>query len=414
MAGSGAAAVAATDSGNIRGLLAVATAGLLGQAAAEDYANDWTVNLAHLNYYEPDRVNVRSTQVNVSGQVNDDARIRAGLVLDSMTGATPSGAVEGSNVVSNTGTSGGGFDVDGGSSSVSEFDDTRLAVDLGWEQTYGRMVRINYGAYASVEHDFVALGSSIQGDLDLNNRNTTLSLGLGFETDESGQRDGSTPEPLSNVDDQSFYGQGERNTYDVLVGVTQVIDRRTIAQLDYSFSRSMGYHNDPYKVFSRADDDDVEAERYYEARPDVRNRHSLYGSMRYQREDGDIVGASASYYQDDWGVYGATLDGSFRNHLRSRGNFLEPYGRLHYQSAADFYLRTLGMDEALPEFASADSRLSEMLAVTAGLKYSTPVRDWGILQLRGGYYYQHLFEAVQDNNQAITAQIGFEFGNRYR
>lgn len=407
--------MAATDPKPIRGLLAAATASLLGQAAAEDYANDWTVNLAYLNYYEPDRVNVRSTQVNASGQLSDDARIRAGLVLDSMTGATPSGAVEGANVVSNTGTSGGGFDVDGGSSSTAEFEDTRLAVDLGWEQSYGRMVRINYGAYASVEHDFVALGSSVQGDLDLNNRNTTLTLGLGVETDDAGQRDGSTPEPLSNVDDQSFYGQGERNTYDAMVGITQVIDRRTIAQIDYSYSLSLGYHNDPYKVFSRADADDVEAERYYEARPDSRQRHSLYGSMRRQRDNGDIVGSSLSFYGDDWGVYGATLDSSYRQHLQGgRGNFVEPYGRLHYQTAADFYLRSLGMDDELPEFASADSRLSEMLALTLGLKFSQPVGDWGVMQVRASYYHQHLIDSVQDANQALTFQLGFEFGERYR
>ncbi|MCH8552005.1 MAG: DUF3570 domain-containing protein [Natronospirillum sp.] len=406
--------MAATDQRNIRGMLALATTGLLGQAAAQDFANDWTVNLAYLNYFEPDRVNVQSFYGKASGQISDDAHISVGVVLDTMTGATPSGAVEGSNVVANTGTSGGGFEVDGTSSSLADFDDTRLAVDLDWEHTYGRFVRVNYGAYASVEGDFAALGASVKGNVDLNNRNTTLALGLGAEGDQSSQRDGRTPEPMSNVTDQSFYGEGRRNTYDVLLGVTQVLGRRTIAQVNLTYTHSLGYHNDPYKVFSRADEDDVEAERYYENRPDERIRGALYTSLRHQLTDGDIIGGSLRYYQDDWGVEAVTGELSYRLHIAGRGSYVEPFGRAHYQTEADFYLRTLGMDEELPEYASADARLGELQAYTGGLKFSQPVLDWGTLQIRGSYYYQRFEDANYDDNQAFIAQLGFEFGSRYR
>ncbi|MEX1058159.1 MAG: DUF3570 domain-containing protein, partial [Natronospirillum sp.] len=375
--------MAATDRKNISALLAVATSGLLGQAAAQEYANDWTVNLAYLNYLERDRVNVQSFMADARGQISDDACIKVGVVLDTMTGATPSGAVKNSNVVTSTGTSGGGFEVDGSSTSLADFSDTRLAVNSDWEHSYGRFVRVNYGTYASVEHDFVALGASIKGNVDLNDRLTTLALGVGMEGDENAQRDGTTPGPLTDVKDQTFYGAGRRNSYSGLAGITQVLGRHTVAQVNLTYTHSLGYHNDPYKVISVADDEDVEAERYYENRPDERVRVALYSSLRHQRQNGHIVGSSLRFYQDDWGVEAVTGELSYQVHLQGQSRkFFEPFGRVHYQTAADFYRRVLPLYGDLPAYASADNRLSEMQSYTAGLKYSVPVLDWGTLQVR--------------------------------
>lgn len=402
--------MAATDKKSVRALLAMATGTLLTQSpAAQEYNNDWITNVTYLNYAERDRITVQSYILNIRGQISDDAKVQVGVVLDTMTGATPTGAVDGDSIVSSTGTSGGGFDVSGEGTSLAQFSDRRLSVDANWEQSYGRMFRVAYGSYASVESDFNAIGGSVKASLDVNERMTTLSVGFGAEADENAKRDGTTPGPMSNVEDAVFYDAGKRNSFNGLIGVTQVLDRRTVAQLNLTYALSMGYHSDPYKVFSRADGADVELKRYYEGRPDERQRLALYSSVKRHRTDGTIVGGSARLYNDDWGVQSLTIDGQYRHPLLSGwADFIEPYARVHYQTAADFYRRSLEPTAELPQYASSDNRLAQMQSYTLGLKFSVPLNSWGVLQPRLSYLYQAFQDATYSNNQALILSISWE------
>ncbi|MFC3853967.1 DUF3570 domain-containing protein [Salinispirillum marinum] len=401
--------MAATDHASIKAMLALATTSLLGDAAtAQTFANDWKTNITYLDYRERDRVTVQSYIANIRGQINDDAIIQVGVALDTMSGATPTGAIDGSSVVTSTGTSGGGFDVSGQGTAYAQFSDTRLSVDTNWEQTYTRNFRVAYGGYASVESDFTALGGSLKASLDLNNRQTTVSLGGGFEADTNAKRDGFTPEPLSNVDDAIFYDAGRRNTFSSLVGITQVVNRTTVAQLNLTYTHSLGYHTDPYKVFSQANEG-VEQERYYEGRPDERRRTAVYSSLRQRQSGGNILGGSARWYMDDWGVNSLTVDGSYRILLGgSGGRYFEPFARVHAQTAADFYLHALEPGADMPDFASADSRLGQMQSYSAGVRLNVPIADWGNLLPRISYYHQEFQDATHERNQAIIISVGLE------
>lgn len=405
--------MAVTNHKRISTALALATSSLLGQSAvAQPYANDWQINAGFLNYQEKGRVSVQSYTARVQGQVSDDASVQLGVVLDTMSGSTPTGAVKDSTVVSNTGTSGGGFNVAGQGTSMADFEDTRLAVDGSWEQSHSREFRMTYGAYVSVEKDFTAIGASVKGSLDVNDRLTTLTAGLGVEADENSQRDGTTPEPLSSVGDASFNRQGRRNTYDALLGITQVIDRRTVAQLNLTYTHSFGYHTDPYKVFSATDSDGIEFARYYEKRPEQRQRLALFSSLRQQQLDGNILGGSLRLYHDDWGVNALTSEASYRFNTAGQRRFTEPFGRVHMQTAADFYLRSLQMGEPLPRYASADNRLAQMQSYTLGVNVGIPVARWGLLQGRASYFYQVFQDATYDRNRALILSLNYAFGQR--
>lgn len=401
--------MAVTDHTSIKAMLALATTSLLGNAAtAQSFANDWKTNITYLDYRERDRVTVQSYIANIRGQLSDDVIIQVGVALDTMSGATPTGAIDGSSVVTSTGTSGGGFDVSGQGTAYAQFNDTRLSVDANWEHTYTRNFRLAYGGYASVESDFTAIGGSLKASLDLNNRQTTLSVGGGFEGDKNAKRDGFTPEPLSNVEDAIFYEAGRRNTFSSLVGITQVVNRTTVAQVNLTYTHSLGYHTDPYKVFSQANEG-VEQERYYEGRPDERRRTALYGSLKQRRDSGDIIGGSARLYYDDWGIYSFTLDSSYRYMLESgRGRYLEPFGRIYAQTAADFYLQSLTPGTDMPQYASADSRLGQMQSYSAGIRFNVPIADWGYLLPRISYYHQEFQDATHERNQAVIISVGLE------
>ena len=78
-------------------------------------------------------------------------------------------------------------------------------------------------------------------------------------------------------------GSDSKTVADLLVGVTQVLGKRTIGQLNYAFSNSSGYLTDPYKLLSVVDPitgDPVAGPGglslyLFEGRPDARTKHSL-------------------------------------------------------------------------------------------------------------------------------------------
>jgi hypothetical protein len=48
-------------------------------------------------------------------------------------------------------------------------------------------------------------------------------------------------------------GSETKDIIDVVIGVTQVVSRKMLVQLNYSFSNSSGYLTDPYKILSLVD-----------------------------------------------------------------------------------------------------------------------------------------------------------------
>lgn len=412
----GRAAVAATrDSGStprpIGRLLACATASLLGQTsqAAEVYSNDWSVDLSYYTYSEDDRVDVDSYIASVRGNLSDRDEIKLGVVLDTLTGATPTGAVQSSSITTVTGTSGAGFSTSGEAQALAPFDDTRLAVDAEWTRELNRTLRIRPNAYVSIESDYEALGGGITLEKDTSDKQTTFSFAIGGSSDTVSQIDGTTPVPLSDVQDQDFAEEGERETIDAVVGVTRIINARTIAQFNLFWSQSDGYHTDPYKVVSIANDSDIELRRIYERRPDDRSRQGFFTSWAHEfAGSGQTLAFDYRYYTDDWGVDSNTIGVRYRfPEVPTRASFLEPFGRLYHQSAADFYVRNLGVGEPVPTFVSADNRLAELQSVTIGLKWGIRVGNNGTLKLRAFRFEQEFDNAVFEENTANVFHITF-------
>ena len=132
---------------------------------------------------------------------------------------------------------------------------------------------------------------------------------------------------------------------DVLLGVTQVINKRTIMQFNYSLSSSSGYLTDPYKLLSVIDAttgktavDVSGAPIYvYEQRPDSRTKHAFFWQTKYMLERGDVIDGSYRFMTDDWGVTSHTID--LKYHWQLDHAYLEPHLRYYLQSEADFYHR---------------------------------------------------------------------------
>jgi hypothetical protein len=384
--------------GSIRAALAGAGAALLAPVTPAS-AQDWKVDSAVLYYQESDgRVRAIEPVVSVRRTDGNDRTWGAKLTLDSLTGASPNGAVPQPGLQTFTSPSGGStYDIQGGRLPLDpSFHDTRVALNVSLEQPLWG-AKLATGINFSTEYDFLSLGANAALAWDFNNRNTTLSLGAAFETDRI-KPVGGTPPPLTPAfSGAANGGQETRNVTDLLVGLTQIMSRTWLVQANVGFGRSSGMHTDPYKIVSVVDGMSglVTGDRYvYESRPRSRSRTSLY--LQSKSAFGtDVLDVSYRFYRDDWGIHSHTAEVRYR--FQSAGGwYLEPVLRGYRQTAADFWRGWLVeggewssvSHTASLANASADPRLAALTATTVGLKFGLPLGRASELSLRIGSYRQ--------------------------
>ena len=382
--------------------LAAAACALLGTSSgptvAQEQERRWRFDTALMYYDEGDRVRDVSANFLVQRIYRNFHNLTLKLTVDSLTGASASGAVPARAAQTFTTPSGNdSYTVGAGETPLDPtFFDTRFALSAAWSQRFAKMSSFEVGLSVSKEFDYFHAGVNGTYSRDFNQRNTTLSIGLAFASD-SIDPEGGTPAPLSPMlpeDDLSNrLGSDSKTVGDLTIGVTQIFGRRTVAQFNYGFSSSSGYLSDPYKLLSVVDPltgDPVAGpgnlNRYlFEARPDSRTRHTIYGKLRHHLSR-DIVSVSYRFMTDDWGIDSHTLD--FRYRFKLANSYIQPHVRYYMQGAADFYARVLFDGDPTPDYASADYRLGEFDAYTLGVKYGRPLGDgkeWG---LRVEYYSQ--------------------------
>jgi hypothetical protein len=439
-----AAVVATKKPISITGVLAAATCTLLGshlpEAVQAQEDPNWDFDTALLYYGEDnDRVQDLSITALARRTYIDDRILALGITIDALTGASPNGALPQAFAQTFTQPSGKHVFVTPANELPIDdsFRDTRVALTANWEQPLGRLYQINVGASASNEFDYLHTGVNARIARDFNQRNTTVSAGIAFASDRIDPI-GGIPDGLSqmlNVGDLSNRGSDDSKTIvDVVLGVTQVISRNLLVQVNYSYSDSSGYLSDPYKIVSVVDAvtgdavpvaptpgvDGPSHLNFHEHRPDERVKQSLYSQAKYY-SGGKVLDISYRYMTDDWEIDSHTVDLRYRWPVGS-SSYLEPHLRYYTQTAADFYALNLIDGQALPEYASADYRLGEFDAITVGLKYGWTTKGGNDMNVRLEFYQQSgdvsaselIGNQVNQDNypdlNAIIFQFGYGFG----
>lgn len=388
---------------NIASALGLAACALLGTSATAqaEINKDWQFDTAVLYYGETDRVMATEAMINGKKEFADDHFLNLRLTLDTLTGASANGAVAQPDVQTFTRPSGNGqYDVKPGETPLDDtFRDTRVQLNAQWTQPLARDYTFSSGVHISKEYDYLSLGVNGSLAIDFNKKNTTLSLGGSYFNDtfnpEGGIPIAFTSMPVGDSKaatwDDTFNStrltdQDDKTTTDLLIGVTQIINRRMLVQLNYSHSIVDGYQSDPFKVLSVVNSEGLAQDYLYENRPDKRTKQSVYLQSKVHL-DSSIVDVSYRYMWDDWEINSHTVDTRWRLLLWD-DSYLEPHFRYYQQSAAEFYQPFLNAAEALPQYASADYRIGEMDAYTLGLEYGTKLSNGHALSLRAEYYTQ--------------------------
>jgi hypothetical protein len=267
------------------------------------------------------------------------------------------------------------------------FYDRRIAGHIGWEQSLTSTLKLEGGFAYSKEHDYRSENASLGVSKDFNAHNTTLNAGFNYESDLSSPL-GGTPTPLTEMSGEWKGPDASRHEIDAVFGITQVMSRRWLATLSYSYADDHGYQNDPYKIISVVDPVSGQpTSQLYESRPDARRKQSLFLDNKIHLTR-DVVAISMRGYKDDWGIKSVTADLRYRYQI-GRDYYLEPHVRYYEQGAADFFRYYLVAGDSLPQYASADTRLGKFHALTYGLKYGMPVNEGSEFNVRVEYYDQH-------------------------
>ncbi|NOZ51934.1 MAG: DUF3570 domain-containing protein [Gammaproteobacteria bacterium] len=428
---------------SIRNALTTATCTLLGggasaQASATEVATPWEFDSALLYYSETDRVTAIEPVIKMRKELNDNEFINFRIVVDSLTGSSASGAVPMPFAQTFTQPSGNKTYTTNANETPLDpsFKDTRVALNAEWEKPLSRTLKSNLGANISKEYDYTSLGASASFSQDVNARNTTLTGGISLSYDII-EPVGGVPLGLTEMPD---FADGEKiledsddtkTVVDLLFGVTQVINRKTLMQLNYTYGSSRGYLTDPYKILSIIDDTvganfgeiinqgaNDGASYRYEARPDSRAGQSLYWKVVHQFEE-DVINASYRYYWDDWGISSHTIDMRYRYQIGG-GHYLQPHLRYYVQSEADFYTPyLLDSNNTTVKEASSDYRLGDMTTTTIGLLYGVALTASSEFTFRGELMTQSgdepsKFGALSNQTlfpdvDAIIVQIGYSF-----
>jgi hypothetical protein len=430
------------DKDNFNATLAAATCALLGSAAtpvaAEEEAGRWSFDSTLLYYGESDdRVQDVSAAVSALRDFGDERKLSATLTADTLTGASASGAIALNRPQTFTSPSGRAvYTTAPGDVPLDDtFLDTRFALNASWSQPLARLYTFSAGASFSTEYDYTHLGANLSLARDFNKRNTTLSAGVAWSQDDVDPV-GGRPIPLSQMLDvgngaNKRNGGESKDVLDLLLGFTQVLNRTTVLRVNYSYSDSSGYLNDPYKLLSVVDPltgdtlvrtpigQGPDGVYLFESRPDKRTKQSLYAEVKHAFGT-PVMHFAYRYMTDDWGIDSNTAEVRVRWPLGD--GYIEPQLRYYTQSAADFYRASLVGGAALPRYASADFRLGDFDATTLGIKYGHGTAGGNEWSIRAEYYQQNGSVPREQiiGNQANREQypdlsaVIVQFGYRFR
>ncbi len=157
-------------------LLSVATCTLLTAApaiAAEAVSTQaWHVDVGAMNYAEEDRIRVHEGTIRLWRQLDEDRSLTVRASYDSVSGSSPTGAVK---IHSRSGASGTGY--------VARFETERTGIGADWDTALTEKTHLTITADHSTQPSYDSTGVGATLARDFNQRNTTVTAGIGFSQD---------------------------------------------------------------------------------------------------------------------------------------------------------------------------------------------------------------------------------------
>jgi hypothetical protein len=320
------------------------------------------------------RFDIDMHQVRLATPIADRFELGLDIVHESMSGATPWYVIpgdEGEPVQVMTG---------------ATVEDKRTDALLEGKYYMDR-AQASLSGGVSFEKDYLAINGGLGGQLDLNEKLTTLSGGLGVSIDSI--------DPVDTAEYPLRPSHEKKQTYSGYAGISHVLGRNTALQSTLTYQLGHGFLSDPYKQAL------VEGEPLADSRPDM--RHQIAWLSRLRRHFSSL-NASAhldyQFYWDDWSITAHSLEAAWYQTLFEAFRVI-PSFRYYSQGKADFYANYYETPRA-DGLYSSDYRLSPYGALSWRIRAETRFSTWQLDWLLS-FAYEQYFSSGKYALQKVSA-----------
>jgi hypothetical protein len=297
--------------------------------------------------------------------------------------------------------------VEAGSVDAQPFTENRYQAGGGYTHNLGT-ARVNASGRYSTESDYDSFFGGLRGEVDVNDKLTTLGLGFGVAHDSitGAAASGLTvPELTCNPITGETATTCYLNTYSLFGSASQVVNKNLVvgASVDVSFLR--GYQSNPYRRAVVGNQTEVEQH------PNKRTRqaYALFGRYFIEATNTTLIGIYR-LYRDNWLDTDAVGAGAHTPEVRivqELGDTVDAALRYRYhtQNGADFYQERY---EGMQTFRSDDVKLSAFSTHLIEGKLGLYGETFGLEDLWGGMRVEALLQYYIQHNRfgnAVSAQL---------
>ena len=238
---------------------------------------------------------------------------------------------------------------------LTHMHDHRTAFSLSLPITVLGRHQITPSFAYSEESDYISFSGALNYALAFNEKNTTVNAGWAHNQD--------------SVRDDLFIWE-PKMTDDVIVGLQQLFGPKAYLTVDASLSFEHGYLADPYRgvmFASNVQYNPSDAALSPEVRPRHRDSEILYASWtQFITPLNGSYEVSYRFFHDSFDVSAHTAELDWHQKIGEHV-VVSPTCRYYVQSAASFYYVLVPDAGGKPTFYSSDYRLSEFQSFAAGI-----------------------------------------------
>ena len=282
-------------------------------------------------------------------------------------------------------------------SGASPYTEERTELSGGVDYMHGNSI-MSLSYTNSTENDYEANTASFGISMDMFGNMTTVSLGYsrGWDT------------VMMNVPNSTFSEDADRQNYKL--GLTQVITKDMLLELNYEGITDEGYLNNPYRSVRWFDgiNSGTDPEMY----PNTRTSSAVAIRSIYYLPYRAAISGEYRFFADTWGIDAHNIKLGY-THPLTGGWILEGNYRFYTQTAADFYSDLFDFSGA-QNFMARDKELSTFTSHTIGIKLSYDFIKNGWRSIDKGtvnFAWDHIlfdYEDFRDLRVPATVQPGTE------
>jgi len=319
------------------------------------YFKDWQAG-------SEDRMTVNAPMVLFNAPISEKTEVEVGFVFDSMSGASP--------LYHDTLTGASGKGVE----------DERYSADATLTQYFDGF-NLSFGGVYSTENDYDSIGANLSSRFWSSDKNTVFLFGI------NGNDDKVTSDNNPLLDER-------RDSYGAVFGVTQVINKNSLVQSNFTFKNNDGYLEDPYKLGDN--------------RPESRDGFAwLTRYVRYLESSASSLHLDYRFYLDSWDIYSHTVEMAWYKPFGENERWMfRPRIRYYSQEEAIFYNDLDPIDITDDRFYTADQRLSSFGSLGAGVKLIRDFDDGFSMSLSYDF-------VINDSSWTILSQGSPNIDNLY-